>query len=212
MTEAQELPDCTGCVGGDPTDPGRTHVGGTKQHPEIVGLAGVWPFTSNWEGVSGSSCEHRTTGERAWCSTCQEWCYPHSPCIRCGAILEHQGQDGLLLWKRASEPYLHPGEDIAVWGKYLQDIHAENRMLREDLDKAAARIGELQACIREMEERPAVSYDAEANALYIRLSRLPIVRTESKGDLCMVDYAEDGSVVGLELLQVRNWTREDTHD
>jgi hypothetical protein len=27
--------------------------------------------------------EHRTTGRRAWCFECSEWCYPHDGCIRC---------------------------------------------------------------------------------------------------------------------------------
>jgi len=29
-------------------------------------------------------CEHRTVGpHRAWCLTCQEWCYPGAMCLRC---------------------------------------------------------------------------------------------------------------------------------
>lgn len=27
--------------------------------------------------------EHRTTGPRAWCFECQEWCYPKIPCKGC---------------------------------------------------------------------------------------------------------------------------------
>lgn len=38
----------------------------------------------NFEGVAGSSCEHRTVGpHRAWCHTCGEWRYPSDPCVRC---------------------------------------------------------------------------------------------------------------------------------
>ena len=36
-----------------------------------------------WNGVEGSTCEHRTVGYRAWCHDCQEWCYPDTPCLRC---------------------------------------------------------------------------------------------------------------------------------
>lgn len=28
-------------------------------------------------------CEHRSTGGRAWCLSCTEWCYPAAPCVRC---------------------------------------------------------------------------------------------------------------------------------
>lgn len=35
-------------------------------------------------GHSRRRCgEHRTTGPRAWCSDCSEWCYPEEPCVRC---------------------------------------------------------------------------------------------------------------------------------
>jgi len=27
--------------------------------------------------------EHRTTGDRAWCFDCSEWCSTASPCVRC---------------------------------------------------------------------------------------------------------------------------------
>lgn len=30
----------------------------------------------NWEGLPGSSGEHRTTGQRAFCLPDSEWCYP----------------------------------------------------------------------------------------------------------------------------------------
>lgn len=32
----------------------------------------------NWTGYS--TAEHRTTGGRAWCHACGEWCYSHAPC------------------------------------------------------------------------------------------------------------------------------------
>jgi hypothetical protein len=35
-------------------------------------------------GHPGRECgEHRTTGDRAWCFDCSEWCYPSMPCARC---------------------------------------------------------------------------------------------------------------------------------
>jgi hypothetical protein len=38
----------------------------------------------NFEGHDGRECgEHRTTGSRAWCFDCSEWCYPEEPCKGC---------------------------------------------------------------------------------------------------------------------------------
>lgn len=40
--------------------------------------------TSSWGGRDDRECgEHRPTINRAWCFDCSEWCYPHSPCVRC---------------------------------------------------------------------------------------------------------------------------------
>lgn len=39
---------------------------------------------TEWEGFADRECgEHRTTGSRAWCFACSEWCYPTSPCAGC---------------------------------------------------------------------------------------------------------------------------------
>jgi len=35
-------------------------------------------------GFSMRTCrDHRTTGGRAWCFDCSEWCYPTMPCVGC---------------------------------------------------------------------------------------------------------------------------------
>lgn len=37
-----------------------------------------------FDGHDGRQCgEHRTTGHRAWCFDCSEWCYPNIPCRGC---------------------------------------------------------------------------------------------------------------------------------
>lgn len=37
-----------------------------------------------WDGYQPRDCgEHRTTGGRAWCFDCQEWCYLEGPCRGC---------------------------------------------------------------------------------------------------------------------------------
>mgnify|MGYP001435484135 CR=1 FL=1 len=42
------------------------------------------PRPERFEGHDGRECgEHRTTGPRAWCSNCQEWCYPGILCRGC---------------------------------------------------------------------------------------------------------------------------------
>lgn len=35
---------------------------------------------ANYLGKAGTTAEHRTTGGRAWCHSCHEWCYPEAPC------------------------------------------------------------------------------------------------------------------------------------
>src|SRR5690606_15626739 len=42
------------------------------------------PRPERLAGPDGRDCgEHRTTGPRAWCPTCQEWCYPGILCRGC---------------------------------------------------------------------------------------------------------------------------------
>ena len=42
------------------------------------------PHPERFEGHDGRECgEHRTTGPRAWCFNCQEWCYPGILCRGC---------------------------------------------------------------------------------------------------------------------------------
>lgn len=50
------------------------HKPGQPQHDE----------QGNYVGMADRRCgEHRPTIDRAWCSVCEEWCYPHDPCERC---------------------------------------------------------------------------------------------------------------------------------
>lgn len=38
----------------------------------------------DWEGRNIRSCgDHRSTGDRAWCHSCAEWCYPADGCFGC---------------------------------------------------------------------------------------------------------------------------------
>lgn len=44
------------------------------------------PEIGNWEGATFRDChEHRTTGRRAWCFDCAEWCYQSTLCHGCAA-------------------------------------------------------------------------------------------------------------------------------
>ena len=41
-------------------------------------------MSDEWEGFAKRECgEHRTTGQRAWCFDCHEWCYETIPCKGC---------------------------------------------------------------------------------------------------------------------------------
>jgi uncharacterized protein YuzE len=46
-----------------------------------------------------------------------------------------------------------------------------------------------------------VTYDAESDALYVQLIDLPADRTHALDDLRLIDYSEDGGVVGVEFLE-----------
>lgn len=44
-------------------------------------------------------------------------------------------------------------------------------------------------------------YDAEVDALYIRLTESPVANTEETDPGCMIDYDESRQVVGIEILR-----------
>lgn len=50
-----------------------------------------------------SPSEHRTTGVRSWCMTCNEWCYPNTPCgeIQCckRASIQQVKEAALEAWR-----------------------------------------------------------------------------------------------------------------
>ncbi len=49
----------------------------------------------------------------------------------------------------------------------------------------------------------ATTYDPEADAAYLRVGEGSIVRTEEVAPGIVIDFAKDGGVVGIELLDVR---------
>ena len=51
-------------------------------------------------------------------------------------------------------------------------------------------------------DQSTVRYDQEADALYVQLGPGPSVRTSNLGDLRLVDYSAEGSVVGVEFISV----------
>ena len=51
--------------------------------------------------------------------------------------------------------------------------------------------------------KPTVSYDAEANAAYIRFSPEPVVESEEVSAGVVLDYDADGRIVGMEVLDAR---------
>lgn len=49
---------------------------------------------------------------------------------------------------------------------------------------------------------PSVRHDPESDALYVYLRAGEVARTKAIDDLRMVDIAEDGTVLGIEFLDV----------
>jgi uncharacterized protein YuzE len=49
----------------------------------------------------------------------------------------------------------------------------------------------------------ATTYDPEADAAYLRVGEGSIARTEEVAPGVVIDFAEDGGVVGIELIDVR---------
>ena len=47
---------------------------------------------------------------------------------------------------------------------------------------------------------PEVSFDVEADVLYVRLSGAEVRKTVALSDLRLIDYAEDRSVIGIEFV------------
>lgn len=47
-----------------------------------------------------------------------------------------------------------------------------------------------------------LTFDQEADAVYIYFSQRPVARTEELGDAVAVDYDADGEPVGVEFLSV----------
>lgn len=75
---------------------------------------------NDWAGKPDSTSEHRTTGRRAYCLQCNEWCYPELLCDCCdhiGKILV--AASDLEEWSRAV--WEEVGLDAVVRGisKYL---------------------------------------------------------------------------------------------
>lgn len=50
---------------------------------------------------------------------------------------------------------------------------------------------------------PIVTYDAEADAAYIRFSPGTVAESEEVSDGIVLDYDADGRILGMEVLQAR---------
>jgi len=48
----------------------------------------------------------------------------------------------------------------------------------------------------------SVEYDKDADVLYVRLGTKPVACTRNLGDGRIADFAEDGTVVGVEFIAV----------
>ena len=45
-----------------------------------------------------------------------------------------------------------------------------------------------------------VTYDEDADVLYVRLTEDPVAKTETLDDLRLIDYSSDGAVIGIEFI------------
>lgn len=76
----------------------------------------------------GSGAEHRTTGQRAWCHECSEWCYPHDPCGQpkcCAAHTDNSDWDAARArieeLTRERNEALRVRDEIWAWIERLAD-------------------------------------------------------------------------------------------
>lgn len=53
-----------------------------------------------------------------------------------------------------------------------------------------------------MMKYPYVTHDEDADALYVCLTSAKVAETRKLGDLRLIDYSPDGSVVGVEFISV----------
>ncbi|MHB1762648.1 MAG: hypothetical protein ACYCS4_07915 [Acidimicrobiales bacterium] len=76
-----------------------------------------------YEGMASATGEHRTTGQRAWCFECGEWCYPEQPCVCCARTTP----DTLRAWVRrlldegGVDDVLVPRAQLSVWAQAIED-------------------------------------------------------------------------------------------
>lgn len=49
-------------------------------------------------------------------------------------------------------------------------------------------------------KHPVVTYDEDADVLYVCLSEGEVAETRNLGDLRLIDFGDDGSVIGVEFV------------
>lgn len=47
-----------------------------------------------------------------------------------------------------------------------------------------------------------ITYDTTADALYMRMTSMPVASTVPAGDTVMLDMDEEGNIVGVEMLRI----------
>lgn len=76
-----------------------------------------------YEGLAGATGQHRTTGLRAWCLDCHEWCYPTLLCPCCART----SPDTLRTWvwslldEGGVDDVLVPRERLRAWAQAIED-------------------------------------------------------------------------------------------
>jgi hypothetical protein len=119
--------ECPGCA--DPLNSKHdTACPGTAYEEESSAVFARLDFT----GHAGRECgEHRSTGPRAWCHDCSEWCYRDSPCKGCE----------LPQLRAENERLAVQVDELRARG----DEHARTVIaLREDLSRSGAQVEHLE--------------------------------------------------------------------
>src|SRR5690349_7101429 len=84
-----------------------------------------------WEGYAERECgDHRTTGGRAWCFSCSEWCYERIPCRGCEMPLLRALLAETLPYFDADSRYWDEGASEGQNHRRMQEANAVANRIR----------------------------------------------------------------------------------
>lgn len=136
-----------------------------------------------WEGRALRECgEHRTTGSRAWCYDCTEWCYLGAPCTRCElpylrVELAEMTADRDR-WRAAGERYSQQREDLR---SELAEVRAAaERARQQNIDRTVRHEDEVERLRGELAEATASRGRWHGHALDQRTELAGVIAERNK--------------------------------